>query len=433
MPHRHAAPGPSDNPVVPSPTTRRILTGVVVGCVAATLVGLLVLWPRGDEPAVTAEELGFAELVPGTVTDARLQPCSYSTPEQPADCDIVTVEVTGGPTEGDVARLEFPIDAVGVTLRAGDRIVLNYVEDVPPDAPPEAQYQFADYQRRAPMVVLAVLFAAAVVLLGRLRGLAALGGLAVSVAVLLWFLLPAIVEGKSPVAVALVGAAAIALVALYLAHGVNERTTVAVLGTLASLVLTGVLAAVFVAATNLTGLAGEETGYLRVFAADLDFRGLLLAGIVIGSLGVLDDVTVTQVSAVWELFQVNPTRGGRSLYAAAIRIGRDHIASTVNTLVLAYAGAALPLLLVFVVAERSAGSVVTQETLAIEVVRTLVGSIGLVASVPITTILAVLVVAGGRGKRATQPRPPRRTPVAAPQKAKPKPAWDDFAPDDVEV
>jgi uncharacterized membrane protein len=221
---------------------------------------------------------------------------------------------------------------------------------------------------------------------------AALGGLLVSGAVILWFLLPALLDGQNPLAVAMVASSVIAFTAIFLTHGIHERSTVALLGTLTSLILTGVLALTFAAATTLTGLAGEDTGFLRALAGELDFRGLLLAGIVIGALGVLDDVTVTQASAVWELARADPAMSRRSLYRAALRIGRDHISSTVNTLVLAYAGAALPLLLVLVVAERSIGTVITGELVAIEVVRTLVGSIGLVASVPITTALAAWVV-----------------------------------------
>ena len=180
----------------------------------------------------------------------------------------------------------------------------------------------------------------------------------------------------------------------------NERTAVAILGTLASLALTGVLALVFVEMTRLTGLASEEATLLRASTGVIDFQGLLLAGILVGALGVLDDVTVTQVSAVWELKLADPEFGPGDLYRRAVRIGRDHIASVVNTLALAYAGASLPLLLLFTQASRSFGDVVTGEAVAVEVVRTLVGSIGLVAAVPLTTGLAAVVIAGAAGPAA---------------------------------
>jgi uncharacterized membrane protein len=224
-----------------------------------------------------------------------------------------------------------------------------------------------------------------------------------SLGVLLVFVFPALLRGSAPIAVALTGTAVIAFGVLYLAHGVNERTTVALLGTLASLALTAVLAVMFAGAAQLSGLASEESTTLLTFAPELDFRGLLLAAVIIGTLGVLDDVTVTQVAAVWELHRTDPTQGRRQLYGSAIRIGRDHIASTVNTLVLAYAAAALPLMLLFTQSGLALGEVLTTETIAVEVVQTLVGSIGLVASVPLTTALAAwLVTVPGRGSPAPE-------------------------------
>ncbi|MGH2687060.1 MAG: YibE/F family protein, partial [Actinomycetota bacterium] len=166
----------------------------------------------------------------------------------------------------------------------------------------------------------------------------------------------------------------------------------AVLGTLASLGLTALLARLFVTAAQLTGFSTEEASILQLSAEQVNIQGLILGGIVIGSLGVLDDVTVTQASAVAELRVANPRYGFIDLYRSALRIGRDHIASTVNTLVLAYAGASLPLLILFTQASRNVGDVLTGEVVAVEIIRTLVGSIGLVASVPITTALAAWVL-----------------------------------------
>jgi uncharacterized membrane protein len=164
------------------------------------------------------------------------------------------------------------------------------------------------------------------------------------------------------------------------------------LGTLVSLVLTAALAAVFVAASHITGFSSDEATFLQSLTTRVNFSGLVLGGIVIGSLGVLNDVTVTQVSSVWEIHAADPTQGPRALYRAGMRVGRDHIASVVDTLVLAYAGASLPLLILFTVVGQSLGRVVTGEVVAEEVVRALVGSIGLVAAVPVTTALAAFVV-----------------------------------------
>ena len=244
-------------------------------------------------------------------------------------------------------------------------------------------------------------FAAAVLLLGRWRGLAALAALGLSFLVLLVFVLPAILAGHDPLAVAVVGACLIMFAVLYLTHGPSARTSTAVLGTLLSLALIGVLGAAFAAAARLTGLDDQTSNLIATLGTGVDARGLLLAGVIIGALGVLDDVTVTQTSAVWELHRADPGMGPGALFTAAMRIGRDHVASAVNTLVLAYAGAALPLLLLFTLSGRGLGEVLTAQDVATEVVRTLVGSIGLVASVPITTGLAALVAS----REITDPRP----------------------------
>jgi hypothetical protein len=184
---------------------------------------------------------------------------------------------------------------------------------------------------------------------------------------------------------------AIMLLSLYLSHGIGPKTTAAVVGTALALGLTAALSIVFVGAASLTGLASEEALSANFAVGGLSLRGLLLAGIIIGGLGVLDDVTMSQASLVTELHHANPTAGMAALIAGALRVGRDHIAATVNTLFLAYAGAALPLLIVFVTGTDSLSTVATSEQVAVEVVRALCGSVGLIAAVPLTTVLAALV------------------------------------------
>ena len=356
--------------------------------VIATLVGVVVLWP-GDRASSISDRLGAApELYDATVESVSREACEGTSPSDDVFCNTVVAGVTEGEFDGEPVVFQVDDGPNSPDLETGDEIVLAYA----PDAPAELAFSFADFQRTRPLALLALLFVAAVVALGRIAGLRALAGVGVSLVVLVQFLLPSILEGNNPLAVAIVGASVVMFIALYLVHGLNVRTTAAVLGTLLSLTLTAVLGVLFVGATRLTGLGDEEATILRAFAEQVDVRGLILAGIVIGSLGVLDDVTVTQVSAVWELHRANAAMSIRDLYAAAVRIGRDHIASTVNTLVLAYAGAALALLVLFVDTSRPLRDVLTGEVIAVELVRTLVGSIGLVASVPITTALAALIV-----------------------------------------
>jgi uncharacterized membrane protein len=387
----HAHGGPLDDDGLQRLLPHRALLAVVAAAVVVTAIGLLVLWPTGEDPGIRKFLGDPAELRNGRVEDVRNVACTGTTDVQGVECRAASVLLTSGPDKGTVVTLETSVGPGAPELSEGDRIVVGFT----PDLPQGAQYYFSDFQRETPLVWLAVLFAGAVVLLGRMRGLRALAGLAISLLVLLVFVLPAILEGSSPIAVAVVGSSVILLANLYLAHGFNLRTTTAVVGTLASLALIGLLAVVFVAAAHFSGLGTEEATFLQAASTRINLKGLLLGGIIIGSLGVLDDVTVTQSSAVWELHQANPGLGPRELYRSALRIGRDHIASTVNTLVLAYAGASLPLLILLVEANQDVANVLTGELVAVEIVRTLVGSIGLVASVPITTALAALVVSGG--------------------------------------
>ena len=231
-------------------------------------------------------------------------------------------------------------------------------------------------------------------------------------------------DGNDPVVVAVIAAAVIAFVTLYLTHGFSPTTTVALAGTLGALALTLGLSAVFFELTRITGFGSDENLILPFISVDIDLAALLLGGAVIGTLGALDDITVTQVAAVSEIHARRPDLTVSELVASGIRVGREHIASTVNTLLLAYAGASLPILLLFSVSDQSLASVANTEVVAVEIVRTLCGSIGLVAAVPLTTAMAAVVGTGA----ASPGGPPSDSPITA----EPTPRWEDFRPDDDE-
>jgi uncharacterized membrane protein len=363
---------------------RLLIAALLVPCALATLAGLVLLWPTAGPPSTA--QVGTQQPVQATVTATRAADC---TPGSGAGgCLALVVHMADGPMPGRDLVQVVPVEPGTPRFAVGDRVVLSWSGGDPNDP---GSYQVVDFQRSGPLIWLAALFAGAVLLLGRWRGLASLVALALSFAVLLVFVLPSILAGHDPLAVAVVGACLIMFVVLYVTHGLSARTSTAVLGTLASLLLIGALGAAFSVAARLTGLDDQTSSLIASLGTGVDARGLLLAGIVIGALGVLDDVTVTQTSAVWELRRANPGLGTRALFTAAMRIGRDHVSSAVNTLVLAYAGASLPLLLIFTLAGRALGDAVTTQDVASEIVRTLVGSIGLVASVPITTALAAIV------------------------------------------
>ncbi|WP_079074218.1 YibE/F family protein [Streptomyces sp. Root1310] len=413
----------SHGPAAPvSQHLRKVIAAILIPFGAAVLVGLVVLWP-GGAPAHERTGVGFdRQTQQATVTKVVSLSCASvnasgdtptgdtstaegSSAQQQAGgtCKRATIRVDTGDDKGRTFT-EIVQPDQSRQLEQGEKVVVAYE----PSAPKDLQYSVTDVNRRIPMAVLAIIFAVAVVVVGRLRGVMALVALAISFMVLNFFVLPAILQGSNPLVVAVVGSSAIMLIALYLCHGLSARTSVAVLGTLISLLLIGILGSLFIDWAALTGNTDDNTGLIHGLYPSIDMSGLLLAGIIIGSLGVLDDVTVTQTSAVWELHEANPAMGWRGLYRAGIRIGRDHIASVVNTLVLAYAGAALPLLLLFSIAQSSVGTVANSELVAEEIVRTLVGSIGLVASVPVTTALAALVVSADRAGAG-------KAPVTAPE------------------
>ncbi|WP_063757208.1 YibE/F family protein [Lentzea aerocolonigenes] len=397
---------------------RTLLMWLLVPLALATIVGAALLYPFGHEQK-TGAAIGLHQKPVEAVITGLQANCGDK-------CIAITVRMTDGDASGQSVTIPSPQGPGAPHFQVGDEVVLSYSGSQPQAA---ESYQIVDFQRGWSLFVLALLFAGAVLLLGRWQGLAALGALLLSFAVLALFIMPSILAGENPLLVAVVGAGLIMFVVLYLTHGVSARTSTAVLGTLVSLALIGVLGALFSVVSKLTGLDEDTVNLVTLLGTDIDTRGLLLAGTLIGALGVLDDVTVTQTSAVWELRRANDKLTWRELFAAGSRIGRDHMSSVVNTLVMAYAGAALPLLLAISLAGRSLGEVLTAQQIAQEIVRTLVGSIGLVAAVPVTTALAALVAvrqevpAAETPPEPTEPEPKTvKRPKPEPKTEKPRPA-----------
>lgn len=392
------------------PVLRVVLLLVVLAGVS-TLLGVVALWPDGTgraEALERADSIGLtSQRIGAEVAEVSDAPCSYSTDERPQYCRTIAVRPDDGPDAGNVIGLgEFNLSqsARPPTVEAGDRVMVGYEESTD-------TYFYADRDRRRSLLVLGAVFAGVVIALGRGRGVLALVAMAVTVAVLVAFVAPSVLDGNDPVLVAVVAASAVAFVSLYLTHGVSPTTTVALAGTLLALLLTLGVTSLFFALVQFSGLGTEEALTLPAVVEGIDLPGLLLGGAMLGALGALDDVTVTQVATVAELHARNPALGFGELLGSGVRVGREHIASTVNTLLLAYAGASMPLLLLFAVSNQSLATIANAELIAVEIVRTLCGSIGLVAAVPLTTALAAILLGTGG--------------VAPTGNAD----WDDFAPD----
>lgn len=399
---------------------------MVVGLL--TFIGVLVvagafwLWPSAqhvDIPLPMQNGGGGAlQTEAGTVISQDLGACGSPSQGKPFDekpqaprttgynCQRSIVTIDSGPDKGSLTLFEIAPGPGQPDLRVGDR--MRIVRQVDPKAKPGdtsgTTYSFDDYARGLPLSIIVGVFALVIVVVARWRGLRALIGLIFAFGVLVIFMLPALLDGKPAIPVALIAGALILYSVLYLAHGVNLRTSSALLGTLTSMVLAAVLSWLALKMTHLTGLSEEQNTNVATYLQHVSITGLLLAGFIIGSLGVLNDVTITQASAAFELAALDEKATRRGIFAAAMRVGRDHIASTVYTLVLAYAGGALPLLLLFSVAGRSIRDVLTGDAVGIEIARSAVGGIALALSVPLTTAIAVILARPFGGKQPARPR-----------------------------
>jgi len=379
------------------------LAVILLPILAATVAGLVLLWPSGAKPQSPLKFAAAGVSFPrGKVTAMTTGPCGKSdtgsqnpTPVASAGkvpiCGKATVTITEGSAAGHAVSVTVPPEVVQAGVGAGVILMKS-----PASTGSPASYSLYDVQRDLPLVAMAVLFALVTIAIARRRGLFALLGLGFAAVVVVEFILPALVQGQSPLWVGLTGSAAIMFVVLYLAHGLSLRTTTALLGTFAGLSLTALIGALAVRATHLTGITSDDNSLLAQMAGQIDPRGLLTCGIILAGLGVLNDVTITQASAVWELREAAPGMAPRRLYGTAMRIGRDHIASTIYTIVFAYAGVALPVLLLIDLYGQPLGTVLTSPDIAEELVRTMASAIGLVLAVPLTTALAVAVATADR-------------------------------------
>jgi uncharacterized membrane protein len=418
--HSHGHTGHSD----PTPEAlaarrkaNRILAAVLIPLTLLTLAAMAALWPSGSKegltlanpynaaPGVTFDTGRIQRVVTESCTPASQVPQQGTQETQPGGQDAGT-QCTFAFTEPDkggspVKVVINPDVAKSHGVDVGDNIrYLNLTNAqgaaaAGPNGPASngaPTYIFVDFVRTMPIILLAVLYALVVVAVARWRGLRALIGLVGAYFVLVSFMLPGLVEGKPPLLLALVGSTVIMVGVLYFAHGFSARTSTALLGTIFGLGITALLAAWATDTANLAGVGSHDASTLTNISDNISISGIILCGLIISGLGVLNDVTITQSSAVWELYELAPGTSARKLFTSAMRIGRDHIASTVYTIAFAYAGAALPILIIVMLYDRPLGEALTSAELSEEVIRTLVGSIGLVLAIPVTTLIAVLVV-----------------------------------------
>jgi len=399
----HSHGGHSHGGGTPAPVGRRpriVLTVLVLALLAATVTGLLVLWPGTSTPTAESEFLApGVEVVPVTVTEV---------PEAGGTEESVLVEAVGraDPLDGESVLVEVPPQIAADGVRPGDQLRALDLGDQGAegaDAPAPVLFYF-DHERALPLGLLLLAYLLLVALVARGSGLRAMAGLAAGVAIVLWFMLPAIFAGENALLVALVAASAMIFPCVYFAHGISVRTTTAVLGTFGGIAVTVLIALLAGRATGMTGADGDAAQILHASYPELSLSAVFLAGVIISGLGALNDVTITQASSAWELRAAMPEASRLSVFAATMRIGRDHIASTVYTLAYAYIGSALPLLMYASTINRSLLDTLTSGEIAAEIFRTLVASIGLVLAIPLTTGIAAALAAPPAGSRGRSRR-----------------------------
>jgi len=362
----------------------RWLVGSVAAIAMLTVVGLLALWPHGWQPHGPAVGVTVpAEVV--SVTDAR---CPSSPVVQQCRTAVIRADgrrarLTLGPV------LSAPAVAAGEAVRV-TRTPVPKGERLPRGAEP---YAFVDVDRHGALLWMALAVLALALVLLRWRGLLAVVGVVLSLFIVLAFLVPAILSGRPALLVALVAALAVMFITLVLTNGLGAQTLAAALGISVTLVLACGLAEAAVSLAHLDGKTDEVTLALGNQNASVSLTGVVLASMLVGALGVLADTAVTQASAVMALRRANPALSAGRLYREAFVVGRDHLSATIHTLVLAYTGAALPLLLIMRQSRLPAGDALNAQSIAEPIAATVVGCIALIAAVPLTTGLAATLVA----------------------------------------
>ncbi len=331
-------------------------------------------WKAKVEKVVSEEKV----LIPGTDTETVVQ--------------VLEARIMEGERSSEIISLQNDY----IPLKIGDTFFLNFLITI--DG--REIFSVRDVDRRPTLIIFSLLFAFTILIFGGWQGLRALLGLFGTFLVIIYILLPLLLNGYPPVLTSTLIATVVLFLAIYFTHGFNRESTVAFTGTILAVSITSVLAFLSVKIGRLSGFASDEAIYLNFSTfGQLDLSGLLLAGIIIGVLGVLDDIAITQSAVVSELYGTNPNLSKKEVYNKALRVGREHAGALVNTLALAYTGAALPLLMLFSISESSIGMIVNQEVFALEILRTIVGSIGLVLTIPITTLIAVFVLEKYKGQK----------------------------------
>ncbi len=396
---------------------QRILAGFLLIGFILSAISAVALWPS-NTPARVDKSFQETSSLPQNIADGTIAVTTEAacgspsvgrtfddTPREPTTstgtCTRAIVDITSGPDKGKRTLIETSHKPGDPDLREGDKIrMTRHATD---DG--SMGYAFNDYQRKVPIIAWLIITAIAMVAIGSWRGARSLVGLVITMAIIGAFMLPALLRGGDPLLLAVTSCALIMFVVIYLVHGISWKSSSALAGTIIALGLAAIMAGWGIDGTRLRGLGEEDNLLVQLYLPDVTVHGLMLAGFIVGAIGALNDATVAQASTVNELAIIDRKASPWRLFAGGMQVGRDHIASMLYTLILSYAGAAIPMLLLITASERPLGQVLTSDLIATEIVRSAVGAIALALAVPITTIIAAVTVkpdpdasnAGGHG------------------------------------
>ena len=387
-----------------NPWRLALLIGLALA-VLATIIGTIILRPTTSSVEHTSAEFsqtyalnhpqaeGTVKTVDHAICQSDQTGKAFDKPplipaEPGGDCTRSLIDITSGDNAGKMTQLVHFGVAGDPDLQEGDKILLS--EATGPNG--DVDYAFADYQRSGNLVLWAIIAAIVIIAFAAWHGLRSLIGLAISLAIVFFYLLPALVEGSSPLGLALVTSAAIIFIVVPLVHGFNWKSASALGGALIALLLAAFLASSTINSTSLQGLSSEDNLKILLYMPGVSIVGVLLCGFIIGALGSLNDISIAQASTVRELNELNPEAGPAELFKSAMKVGRDHIASMVYTIVLTYTGASVPLLMLITAAQRPAGQILSSDLVATELLRSAVGAMALTLAVPITTLIAALTI-----------------------------------------
>lgn len=409
--------------------SRVVVVALIALAGVLSAIGMFVWTPDNDRLDSVSELVPLGtegiELVEGELVSVRAA-C-----EGPADdsCGLSTVRATSGPNAGATGQISLGPDVLASGVQAGDRVELIDQTSISSEGVPP--FAFYSANRDAPMLTIVLIFVVAVIAVARFRGLMALISLGFAGAIVLLYLIPALLSGQPAVPTTLAASVLILIVMLYATHGISMRTSVALLGALVGVAISVAISWYFVIGSRLGGRGNEEAALLAFNVDWLNVQQLIMASVILAGLGTLNDVTITQVSALWELKAVAPTLSRAELFRRAMRIGRDHVASTVYTLVFAYLGTALIALIGARLFAGSYRTFLSAENVAEEVLRALVGGVALVLAMPITTAIGVLVIKTNAVPRSLTNAPPTRHQSPAGELVEPSMQWRlDERPDD---